>query len=182
MIIGDSTLSVPPLAVSKARAPVGLLRFAPSSIKTAQPISSKRLPLGRWHSPTLPSTVRDKVDIQEGSLVWVSFEDDENPWFPGAVTNTDDNGEWFRIAFEDGSWEDEVHRSRLRNFTPVTEGDPVEGCFAEDALEDCYPGTVVRVMPGGYVSIVYDDGDFDAVVPPTRYYVPPYRYEGPFFW
>ena len=92
----------------------------------------------------------------------------------------DNSGQWFSVSFEDGSREDELHRSRLTKFTPVTEDDRVEGCFAEEGLQDCYPGTVLRVWPSGFVGILYDDGEYHPAVHPTKYFVPPYRYEGPF--
>ena len=95
--------------------------------------------------------------------------------------DADDDREWFLIAFVDNSWEQDVHRSQLHQFRPVTEGDRVEGCFTPTGLQDCYSGTVIRVLPGGYATIAYDYGDIDYLVPPSKYFVPPYRYEGPFF-
>ena len=135
----------------------------------------------RW-SPSGLQAMRNyyKDDLRVGSLVWCAFDDSVNPWFPGTIMEIDDSREWFLIAFEDGSRESDVHRRRLRKFTPVTENDRVEGCFAHEGLQDCYPGTIVRVWASGSVGILYDDGEYDPAVPPTKYFVPPYRYEGPF--
>jgi len=189
MMIGFSPLSVPKATtVLKAGTSPAVVAspLVPSSSKTIAPapsVYSRRIQqIGRCRSSGFPSNtaIRNRDDnFQEGLLVWVSYEEDVYSWYPGTVIRTD-NGEGYRVAFEDGSWEAGIDRSRLEMFTPVTENDRVEGCFAEHQLEDCYPGTIVHVMPGGYVSIAYDDGEFSAVVSPMNYYVPPFRYGGPF--
>lgn len=134
-----------------------------------------------------------EVAFQVGSLVWVHFEEDEESdddddgdgdgeaWFPGAIMRVDDDSEWFHVAFEDNTWDEGVSYEQLHPYKSITEGDFILGCF-EEGLQDCWPGTVVRCLPGGYVSIAYDDGDFDALVPPSNYYQPPFMYEGPFFY
>jgi len=112
-----------------------------------------------------------KHEFGIGNLVWCIFK--KNEWYPGSIISVRDQ-EHFEVAFDDGT-EEVVHKSQLRKFEPVTEGNRVRGCFA-DGFEDCYPGTVGRVTPNGQVMIVFDDGDVEWNVSPDRYYLPPYKY------
>jgi hypothetical protein len=132
----------------------------------------------------------NKQDFRIGSLVWCYIHD-ADAWYPGtvvAVGDDDDDDDLYEVSFDDSGEEyfEEtgnmwIHREDMQKFHPITEGDAVEGCFM-DSLNDCWPGTVDRVMPSGFISILYDDGDYQEYVPPTRYYQPPFNYEGPFFY
>lgn len=124
----------------------------------------------------------DATKLKAGSLIWAIFSDD-GEWFPGTVLSVDHTGEWLDISFDDNTRE-VVFIQNVRKLKPITEGDRVEGCFGptnNELLEECYPGTIRRVLPGGYVSIAYDDGTTYPLMPPSRYFVPPFRYGGPFY-
>lgn len=147
------------------------------------PVTPKRASISRMlqlprRLDLMPSAIKDRSEIKVGSLIWAWFEDSDE-WFPGTVMSADDNLEWFDIAFEDSSWSDAIHISELHKFQAITEGVGVAGCFAKDGgPEDCFPGTVFRVFPCGHAYISFYDGD-RLLLPPTQYYVPPYRYGGP---
>jgi len=185
MILGDSPPGMTSVSLKAKDVTLrsdGHALFAPVMSATgSSAIPSLRVHHSEWlSSPSIPSILDASEDFQQATLVWCAFDDFANPWFPGTVTEVDESGEWFVVAFEDGSYDEGIHRSRLRKFMPLTEGDRVEGCFAEQGLGDCFPGTVLRVRASGYVAIAYDDGEYDPAVPPTKFYVPPYLYEGPF--
>jgi hypothetical protein len=78
------------------------------------------------------------------------------------------------LSLENGRRVPNVPLSKVRLWEPIQEGDRVLGCFSDD-YEDCFPGTVTRVMPDEAVRIVYDDGDIGQRVPASEYYRPPYK-------
>jgi hypothetical protein len=139
----------------------------------------------------------NKEYISPGTTVWCYFVDSDS-YYPGTVMNVeqvvdhDPNIEvdenlnhryTYTISFDDGSIESNISDESITLYEPMTEGDDVYGCFSvenEMKMDDCYIGTVLRVMPSGYISIVYEDGDIEWSVPPNRYYTPPYMYHGPF--
>lgn len=115
-------------------------------------------------------------DIRPGSLVWVFYSSDET-WYPGTVLSADYDTEQFVVSFNDGSLESSVPLHLIQKRPPVVQGDRVVGCY-QPLLQDCYPGTILRVMPSGDVSIAYDDGDVAWRVQPSHYYTPPFIHSG----
>lgn len=122
---------------------------------------------------SLPSRMKQRGKLHIGSLVWMNYSGEQ--WYPGSIAAADENGSLFDIVFDDGTREYNVGREGLRLMKPVTEGSRAAGCY-RDQLRDCYEGTVRRVSPSGHVMIEFDDGDVEWQMPPSQYYVPPYRY------
>jgi hypothetical protein len=111
--------------------------------------------------------------------VWCWYADAER-WYSGIIAHHNmTNQDLYTVAFDDGSLENNIQRSNMEHYHPVTEGDIVEGCYNDEgtAFDDCYPGRVVRVMPSGHVSISFDDGDTEWSVSRYRYYIPPFFHD-----
>lgn len=110
-----------------------------------------------------------------GASVWWTSPETQR-WLPGTILGT--NGPWLHVSANDFGYEVHTHRHSVHKVRPITEGDRLIGCMQED-FQDCYPGAVFKVLPGGEVSMQFDDGDFEEFLPPDRYYQPPFVYPGP---
>lgn len=162
----EITLAVSP--TQELRTMSGRLTLPHSPIDTSAANLSKRT----FFSDVTPPSSK----LRTGSLIWAYFDDSEE-WFPGTILG-ESAPDWYNGAFDDNSIE-AVHITNIRPYRPVTEGDTVKGCYERD-LQDCYTGVVTRVHPGGSISIRYPDGEVEDLVPPHRWYSPPYNYMGPF--
>jgi hypothetical protein len=94
-------------------------------------------------------------------------------WDRGHVVRVDDEGGTYSLALESGARRNNVPRNKIYAYNPVTEGDHIEGCF-EDDLTDCFPGTVLRVMPDAAIAVEFDDGDL--AFHHKFFFTPPYKY------
>ena len=141
------------------------------------------------HHPDVSDTTQPEL-FPVGTLIWYNYIETDD-WIPGIVTNMyrptvssdsddfDQDVTLYDINVDDGTWYYDVVPEQLYMYHSVTTNDLVFGCF-ESGLNDCYSGTVVHVYASGNIRILYDDGDIYDQVPPSMYYVPPYRYDGPY--
>jgi len=106
--------------------------------------------------------VDNRPQFAEGSEVLVHYDD--GFFYPGTVAYADAANDRYDVVFDDGTSEQFISSHRIHKRVPVVEGGPVEGCYAPD-LNDCYPGTVLRVTPSGIISIQYDDGEVEWRMP-----------------
>lgn len=118
---------------------------------------------------------QSQSDIRAGSLVWVYYLDKQQQklWYPCTIMRMDDDGTAV-VSYEDGT-EERVARERIQKRTPVVEGDSIVGCY-RPYLQDCYDGTVIRVMPNQDVAVAFESGHLVWRVPNTNYYQHPFVY------
>jgi hypothetical protein len=124
-----------------------------------------------------PFAAENPDELQVGSLVWANLG--EGGWQPGSVLGFSPAMDWVFFGGDDSEMDGYVSYKDMRKFRPPTEGGRIMGCY-EEGLNDCFPGTITRVHPGGAISIYFDDGDSESRMAPSSYYQPPFRYEGPF--
>ena len=167
----------------------------PTTMTKHRDSRSRRLLMQPWKRYSSSLGIAD-VSIPEtfdkGTLIWYNDVDSEE-WIPGIVmqvyydqmvsddddTDLDKDTVMYDITTDDGSWYYNVLPEQLYTYRSVTTNDVVYGCF-EQGLNDCYSGTVLHVYVSGHIRILYDDDDIYDHVPPSMYYIPPYRYEGPY--
>lgn len=135
-------------------------------------------PLHDRHSAlTSPRSSSDDA-FPEGSLVWWISEDTMG-WLPGIVLGSSvGGGQWVHIASNDFGLVYTVHRNDVKEWKPITEGDRIMGCM-QDEFNDCYHGAVHTVLPGGELTVAFDDGDYEDALPPDKYFQYPFVYVGP---
>lgn len=114
-------------------------------------------------------------DFFIGMPVWVHFEQDGFYYSAELVDAGDAVGSFVVSYLEDPEYEYDVSRSRLLKRSPLVEGEDVMSCFG-DEMNDCWKGTVLRVMPSGIVSVVFEDGEVIWKMQPLEVYQPPYRF------
>jgi hypothetical protein len=148
-----------------------------------------------WKRYNKHDVVSDPIQpeiFQVGTLVWYNYIDSDE-WIPGIVMKVnppillDINDEpdhhgpmtTYDINVDDGTWFFDVPPEQAHLFRSVTVSDVVYGCF-DSGLNDCYSGTVLHVYVSGNIRVLYDDDEIYDQVPPSMYYIPPYRYAGPF--
>jgi len=103
-----------------------------------------------------------RPEFPVGASVLMLYPADQ-VYYQGTVTAVlDDAFEKYRynVAFDDGSFEQDVSGELLQFRKHATEGGNVEGCF-DPMLEECYPGKILRVEPSGFIAIQFDDGDVE---------------------
>lgn len=124
------------------------------------------------------SADQDEEPFPVGSTVYVDGKGRfaTKGWDRGHVMRVDDEGGTYSLALESGARRDNVPRKKIHPYNPVTEGDHIEGCFEED-LKDCWPGTVLRVMPDASIAVSFDDGDVS--FHHGSFFTPPYKYIPP---
>lgn len=116
----------------------------------------------------------DRGVFQAGSLVWTYFENDFiQGWYPATVLAVEPRGKY--LVSYDGGADELVEKERIHKRLPLLEGDRVMGC-SQPGLEECFPGTIRRVMPNQDIAIAYDNGQLAERVSPFFYYQPPYKH------
>jgi hypothetical protein len=149
----------------------------------------RRHPDAAWvHTPAhcrMPySSIRDGMEVEPfpiGSTVYIEEEGLYNTvnWYRGEVMEISPDKSTFTVALEYGDTEDNIPRSHIHRYEPMTAGDHVVACF-ERRFQDCFEGTVLYVAPDSTLNILFDDGEFlrhpgEAAYKPPFKYLPPER-------
>ena len=125
------------------------------------------------HLRVTPLPAPKRSPYQLGTKVYVLIEDDEDDplYFRGDIVDiSDTTPPKYTVDTETSEHFSNLIEEDLTLYKPVTEGDRVHGCFST-RFRDCFPGTIVRVMPDLSVAISYDDGDFDNRKERNMYYM-----------
>jgi hypothetical protein len=132
------------------------------------------------HLPSLPQSRRwtqlpkpPLSEIRSGTIVLTPHRGESGNVYPATVVY-DHGNEHFDILF---SGEVAEHRGLGQSNVPLRllrkASHPLEGMRATVNYEDMgewFQATIVRIRPNG-VDVVFDDGDFEVAVPPSRFQV-----------